>query len=125
MTTDGVAVYTNYTGTTEYFARLGIPTKTPSFSSDMQYYADFTTGQTVDYIPPNATDQFTALARYYNISSQYAPLFAPSYANWPEDPTNIPEDLLLPFRDFALKYDIGPAMLVSCFLPVHSTSQQH
>ncbi|RAL03001.1 fumarate reductase/succinate dehydrogenase [Aspergillus ibericus CBS 121593] len=108
----GVATYTNYTGTVEFFDRLGVdivePDEDGSYTS---YYADFTTGKTVDYVAPSVTDELLALESFYNVSSLYQDLFLPSYANWPA-PDDIPEDLLMPFRDFAMKYSLNDTMLL-------------
>ncbi|CAK7205538.1 hypothetical protein SEUCBS139899_008315, partial [Sporothrix eucalyptigena] len=106
----GVATFTNYTGTEAYFERLGIATKSPTFGSTTSYYADFTTGETIDYVAPSVTDEFAALGAYYDVAAQYADLFLPSYANWPA-PEDIPEDLLMPFGEFAIKYDLNATML--------------
>ncbi|KAL1897720.1 hypothetical protein Sste5346_004028 [Sporothrix stenoceras] len=107
----GVATFTNLTGTEAYFARLGIETKSPTFGATTPYYADFTTGETIDYVAPSITDEFAALGTYYDVAAQYSDLFLPSYANWPA-PEDIPEDLLMPFGDFAVKYNLNDTMLL-------------
>ncbi|PYI01160.1 fumarate reductase/succinate dehydrogenase [Aspergillus sclerotiicarbonarius CBS 121057] len=108
----GVATYTNCTGTVEFFDRLGLdivePDEDGAYTS---YYVDFTTGKTVDYVAPSVTDELLALETFYNVSSLYQDLFLPSYANWPA-PEDIPEDLLMPFRDFAIKYNLNDTMLL-------------
>ena len=110
---DGVATYTNYTGTVAFFDRLGVDIVEPDEDGTYtSYYADFTTGETVDYVAPSVTDELLALETFYNVSSLYQDLFLPSYANWPA-PDDIPEDLLMPFRDFAIKYNLNDTMLVS------------
>lgn len=106
-----MAAITNYTGVVEYFERLGINITTPSFATTTSYYADFTTGETIDYVAPDTTTEFAAMGAYYNVSSSYADLFVPSYANWPA-PEDIPEDLLMPFGEFAVKYDLNATMLL-------------
>ncbi|EFX05568.1 amine oxidase flavin-containing superfamily [Grosmannia clavigera kw1407] len=107
----GVAAYTNYTGTLDFFARLGINVTTASSLAVESTYVDMSTGLAINYTAPSLTDEVVALEKYYNISSQYADLYLPSYANWPA-PTDIPEDLLLPFRDFAQKYDLDAALFL-------------
>ncbi|PYI16659.1 fumarate reductase/succinate dehydrogenase [Aspergillus violaceofuscus CBS 115571] len=109
----GVAAYTNYTGTTAFFDRLGIDYVEPDLGSTTltTTYADFTTGKLVDYLAPNLTDELVALETFYNVSRQYQDLFLPSYANWPA-PEDIPEDLLMPFRDFAVKYDLNATIFL-------------
>lgn len=99
------------TGTEAYFARLGIETKNPTFGATTPYYADFTTGETIDYVAPSITDEFAALGTYYDLAAQYSDLIFPSYANWPA-PEDIPEDLLMPFGDFAVKYSLNDTMLL-------------
>ncbi|OJJ45218.1 hypothetical protein ASPZODRAFT_143866 [Penicilliopsis zonata CBS 506.65] len=107
----GVATYTNQTGTTAYLDRLGVAYDVPSEGSFTSYYADFSTGETVDYVSPSIDGEIAALETYYNVSSQYADLFLPSYANWPAGDA-IPEDLTMSFRDFAIKYDLNDTMLL-------------
>lgn len=107
-----MATYTNYTGTQAFFSRLGIETKQPSFSTLNSLYVDLTTGQTIDYSAPKTANEFAALGAYYNVTRKYEHLFLPSYANWPA-PDDIPEDLLLPFRQFAVKYGLNDTLLVS------------
>ncbi|KAH8658021.1 amine oxidase flavin-containing superfamily [Xylariales sp. PMI_506] len=107
----GVATYTNNTGTLEFFERLGLDVTTPTFATTVPYYADFTTGETIDYVAPDWTSESAALGRYYNVTSEYQDLFYPSYANWPA-PEDIPEDLLMSFGDFAVKYDLNDTMLL-------------
>ncbi|PYH92288.1 fumarate reductase/succinate dehydrogenase [Aspergillus ellipticus CBS 707.79] len=109
----GVAAYTNYTGTVEFFDRLGVPYK--EMSLEVAYnttaYADFTTGRTINYLAPSTAAELAALATFYSVSSEYQDLFLPSYANWPA-PEDIPEDLLMPFRDFAIKYDLNATIFL-------------
>lgn len=107
-----MATYTNLTGTLEFFERLGLETTQPTFGTTDSYYIDFTTGNTIDYVTPDITKELLALETYYNVSSSYQELFFPSYARWPA-PEEIPDDLLMPFGDFALKYDLNATMLVS------------
>ncbi|EPE10266.1 amine oxidase [Ophiostoma piceae UAMH 11346] len=107
----GVATYTNLTGTEAYFERLGLSTKIPTFATTVPYYADFTTGETVAFEAPDLVPEFAALAAYYEIAKNYSELFMPSYANWPA-PDEIPEDLLLPFGEFAAKYELNDTMLL-------------
>ena len=99
------------TGTEEYFERLGISTKSPTFATTTPYYADFTTGETIDYLAPDIVSEFAALATYHDVAAQYQDLYFPSYANWPA-PEDIPEDLLMPFGDFAAKYNLNDTMLL-------------
>ncbi|OJJ42235.1 hypothetical protein ASPZODRAFT_105594 [Penicilliopsis zonata CBS 506.65] len=107
----GVAAYTNYTGTVEFFNRLDIAYTEYAASTETAYYADFTTGETVDYLAPNVTGEVRALEEFYNITSLYEDLFLPSYANWPT-PEDIPDDLLMPFREFVIKYDLDDMILL-------------
>lgn len=107
----GVATYTNNTGTEAYFERLGLATKSPTFATTVPYYADFTTGETVAFEAPDFVPEFAALGTYYEVAKNYSDLFMPSYANWPA-PGDIPEDLLLPFGEFAAKYELNDTMLL-------------
>lgn len=86
------------------------------FSATSPYYADFTTGQTVNYLEPKLTDELAALAAYHKVAAQYQDLYLPSYAKWPAA-KDIPEDLLMPFGEFATKYKLNDTMLVSFRTP--------
>ncbi|PGH01007.1 hypothetical protein AJ80_09083 [Polytolypa hystricis UAMH7299] len=102
LTTDaGVIVFHNLTIATDYFARFNIPLTTRNVSMNAQYI-DLRTGESVPYTPQDPTEAFAAyaaqLAKYPFLDTGF---------NLP-DP--VPEELLIPFRDFAAKYNLGPIM---------------
>ena len=66
-------------------------------------YVDFKTGLTVSYVP--ATDRTAAYQKFLEIVEPFEQYFLPGYWNFPE-PSAIPEDLLLPFRQFVDKYGL-------------------
>ncbi|EFX04831.1 fumarate reductase/succinate dehydrogenase [Grosmannia clavigera kw1407] len=106
-----VATYTNYTGTEAFFERLGINITTPTFLTTTSSYVDFSTGETIAYDAANFTTELVALQKYYDVANNYSDYYLPSYANWPA-PEDIPEDLLMSFRDFAIKYELNTTMLL-------------
>lgn len=76
-------------------------------------YADFDTGEVVNgYQPPASTDVTAAYQKYLEICEEYEDMLIPSYVNFPA--TDIPEDLLLPFRTFVEKYGLQ-AMVFRAF----------
>ena len=71
-----------------------------------QVYVDFTTGKRLSsYTPPPAADRTDALRRFLAVAEQYLPQLEPGWWTFP-DSQQIPEDLLLPFRDFVAKYNL-------------------
>lgn len=72
-------------------------------------YIDFTTGQVVDFIPPEFPDQMEALAKFLAIVEPWENLTQPGYFNFPE-PEDIPADLLIPFGDFVVKHGLENAL---------------
>ncbi|KAH7114982.1 hypothetical protein B0J13DRAFT_459905 [Dactylonectria estremocensis] len=101
----GVQVFLDIEGAADFFARLGVQTKEPSRTPITNRYVDFTTGNRVNYTDPASEDITAALEKYAKICAQYEDLLVPGYWNFPT-PNDIPEDLLLPFGDFAKKYEI-------------------
>jgi hypothetical protein len=71
-----------------------------------QQFIDFTTGaRLTNYTPPPTADRSAALRRYLEAAEQFLPILEPGWWNFPE-PSEIPADLLLPFCDFAAKYNL-------------------
>ncbi|POS75447.1 hypothetical protein DHEL01_v206152 [Diaporthe helianthi] len=101
----GVEVYTNLTTSRDFFARFNIPVQSPVFDQSQQVYADFATGKSVDYTPPGTPEVIDALARWREQWLKYQDLLLPTSSNFPTG-TDIPEDLLLTWNDFARKYDL-------------------
>ena len=101
----GVQSYLDVHGASDFFARLGVETKTPGRVTRKTRYIDFKTGHEVNYTGPASADQSAALAKYAQICAQYEDMLLPSYWNFPA-PKDIPADLLMPFGDFVKKYGI-------------------
>lgn len=100
--------YFDYGAAREFFNRFNVTLTTPTRAPLKTTYADFKTGKTVSgYIPPNATAQSTALKNYLKQVERYEDIFLPGFWNFP---TQFPPELLLPFSDFAKKYDIEAAI---------------
>jgi hypothetical protein len=72
-------------------------------------YADFSTGNFVNYTSPTAAEQLAAFQKYAELAEKYEDMMLPGLWNFPTA-GNIPEDLLLNFGDFARKYGIEAAV---------------
>lgn len=101
----GVEIWHNNTLVTDYFARLNVPLTFASISASpfVTQYADFRTGKVVSgYTAPDPTIGFeayvTQLLNYPFLDNGFAL------------PDPVPSDLLLPFGQFALKYNISGAV---------------
>lgn len=101
----GVNVFTNLTASMDFFGRFNIPVQSPVFRQGPTLYADFTTGKAVDYTPPSTTEVTGAITRWREQWLKYQDLLLPTGSNFPNG-GDIPEDLLLPWNDFARKYDL-------------------
>ena len=98
----GVQVFVDRPVVRDYFATLDVPLQTFLFSSlGTSERIDFTTGERVELADQ---DPSAGLQRYAAQLAKYPFLF-PGF----DLPDPIPEDLLLPFRDFATKYELGGA----------------
>ncbi|KAI1861468.1 hypothetical protein JX265_004479 [Neoarthrinium moseri] len=101
----GVNSYTEYGGAEAFFTRFNVSLQTPVRLSLTTTFADFKTGSVLDgYVAPAAANVTAALEKYLEICERYEDLFLPSYANFPAQ--DVPEDLLLPFGDFVVKYGL-------------------
>ncbi|EEP77557.1 predicted protein [Uncinocarpus reesii 1704] len=100
----GVKVFDDVDITREYFKRLGVPFQKTHLEGGEgdKLYADFRTGEFIDYKPPNMT---MALASYAQQAAKYPQLQKGFFFREP-----VPEDLLLPFAEFIKKYNIGDAI---------------
>ena len=97
----GVVVFHNISVVRDYFAHYNIALAPAVFAaSNSTNYVDFRTGNGVDgYVPPDPT---AALGAWVDQLIKYP--FLATGINLPEP---VPADLLLPFRDFVQKYDLG------------------
>lgn len=104
----GVQGWVTYKNTTEFLTRMNVTTTALSHSTLTTKYVDFSTGEAVDdYVAPTATEYLAALEVYYTVCQQYEDLILPGYFDFPSD---IPEDLTMPFRDFVAKYNLTTAV---------------
>lgn len=73
-------------------------------------YADFATGKTVtDYVPPAFADHIEGLRRFLDAAEPYESMLLPGYWEFPA-PEDIPDELMLPFGEFAQKYGFEAAL---------------
>lgn len=106
----GVQSYFDVGGAVDFFARFNITVGAPERISLTNVYADFSTGEAIsDYVTPEATDRTEALNRFLKAAEPYESMLLPGYWEFPA-PEDIPEDLLLPFGEFAKKYGFEAAM---------------
>ncbi|KAL3460017.1 hypothetical protein BJX64DRAFT_193464 [Aspergillus heterothallicus] len=100
----GVWVYSNNTDAARFFEHFHIATVGQDFTriSEGSQRIDLRTGQRV---PPPTGNVVEAMTRYVQILLQH-----PYLAEGWDLPDPVPEDLLLPFRDFIVRYDLGPAV---------------
>ncbi|KAK4216898.1 hypothetical protein QBC37DRAFT_77706 [Rhypophila decipiens] len=108
----GVQSYIDLPGAIPFFNRFNISTIPNVRNSNSPIYVDFTTGTTLaDYSPPSTSDRNDALRRYISLCESYDPVMEPGWWSFPS-PANatIPEDLLLPFRDFVVKHNLTSAV---------------
>lgn len=107
----GVQVLHNNDLVKAYFARFDLNTTVAPVQGTsvlMQLIADFNTGETLTdvVIPSDPVTIQAAMATYASIALSYAPFLADGF-NLPDD---VPEDLLMPFGDFVVKYNISAAL---------------
>jgi hypothetical protein len=103
----GVQVLHNTSFVRQYAARLGVALQQPSGSNDTTLGIDFRTGQQVAS-PLADAETYTALAQYLNIrATNFSYLEKGFYL-----PDPVPNDLLIPFGDFAVKYGVEKSVFL-------------
>lgn len=107
----GVQAWMEYEDAFDFPARMNVSTSgSMSFSSNTYEYVDFDSGLPVSsYVAPATADVYTALAGFLEVLEEYQDLLLPSYENF-SAAGSVPEDLLMPFSDFATKYGIEAAV---------------
>ncbi|KAK8067747.1 hypothetical protein PG996_006859 [Apiospora saccharicola] len=106
----GVFSFIDYAGATALFERLNISTAPPSRVRAPTKYVDFTTGDRIpDYATPASANARVAMERYLAICEQYEDMIVPGYWNFPPGDA-VPEDLLMRFGDFVMRYGIEDAV---------------
>lgn len=102
--------YLEYGDALAFFERFNVTTGVPTRGALTSAYADFSTGSNVStFINPANDERVAALNRFLEAAEPYEDMILPGYWNFPE-PDAIPEDLLLPFGEFAKKYELDAAM---------------
>ncbi|PKS09627.1 hypothetical protein jhhlp_004246 [Lomentospora prolificans] len=106
----GVQSYLDYGEALAFFERFNVTTGTPARVPLTSVYADFSTGLNVtDFVAPANDARLEALTRFLEAVAPYEDMILPGYWNFPAS-EDIPEDLLIPFGEFAKKYDLDAAM---------------
>ena len=106
----GVQSYLPYGPALGFFARFGIPTQPFSSKRLTALNVDVETGKELKgYIAPSANATNEAFKTWLNITSKYKDLLEPGYWDFPL-PSALPADFLIPFEDFAKKYQIEAAI---------------
>lgn len=95
---------------TGFFERMGVPYGPPGLRVPVTTrYVDFTTAEAVAFSAPALDAQTAALKRFLAIVEQYEHLFATGYWEWPAG-EDVPDDLTMPFGEFAQKYNLEDAL---------------
>lgn len=97
----GVVVFHNISIVQNYFTHYNVPLTNETLGEG-NYNIDFVTGKVIDGTA-NETESVLALEAYMEQLNKYSYLIA-GY-NLP-DP--VPEDLLIPLKEFVMKYNLGP-----------------
>ena len=106
----GVFSFIDYGDAAALFKRLNISTTPPVRARAPTRYADFTTGAPVpDYVDPESGAARAALEKYLGICEKYEHMLVPGLWDFPAGDA-IPEDLLLPFGEFATRHGIEAAL---------------
>lgn len=102
----GVISFQNISVVQEYFARLDIPLTANSYGGDTlnTFYVDFNEQKFLE--PYEFPDPSQGIAAYAEQLAKYPELID----GFDALPDPVPEDLLLPFGDFAIKYGIESAL---------------
>lgn len=105
----GVQSFNDYGPARDFFARMGVPVGANSRHPVVSQYADFTSGQRVNFTLPPNEERIAAMERFLNVTAPFEQYTLPGYWNFPA-PDRIPGDLLLPFGEFVRKYDLHAAV---------------
>lgn len=104
--------YLRYGNAEAFFARFDLPTVPYVQSALPSINIDITTGQPLtSYVAPTFNATIAALETFLSQTEKYASFMLPGYWDFPNG-SAIPSDLLLPFGDFARKYEIEAAIPV-------------
>ncbi|KAF2729842.1 FAD/NAD(P)-binding domain-containing protein [Polyplosphaeria fusca] len=104
----GVQNFIDTGNATGFFERIGVPLGPPGPRVPLTTrYVDFAKAVELNFIPPQADAQTAAFKRFLEIAEKYEPYYGTGYWEFPE---NVPEDLAMPFGDFAKKYQFEDAV---------------
>ncbi|KAE8556479.1 hypothetical protein EYB25_001180 [Talaromyces marneffei] len=102
----GVLVFHNISVVTEYFNRFDVPlTVYGGDTAGKSAYYDFRSGTELNISFPSLSETAAAFTNYAQFLEKYPRLNDGMFL-----PDPVPEDLLLPFGEFADKYDIGASL---------------
>ena len=122
----GVQGFLNVSGATDFFARFNISIGSGATSpASTTKYIDFRTGDKVEFQPPSSAKQIAAIAKFLKVIEPWESMLFPGYWDFPA-PSDIPEDFLIPFGEFLLKYgleDGAPIIYSSTGLGVGNMSE--
>lgn len=107
----GVQTWVDYQGSFAFPERMNV-TIVPQARGppNTEFYVNPKTGQLVpDWVPPDNAEVTAALQRFLDALMPYEHMVHPGYFNFPP-PNQIPEDLLMPFKDFVKKYNCSAAI---------------
>lgn len=107
----GVQAWMEYKDSYDFPARMNVSaTGSMQFAAVENKYIDFESGEPVkDWVAPAPDTMYPALQRYLDVLLKYEDMVLPGFYNFP-DKNSIPEDLTMPFRDLAKKYDFADAV---------------
>lgn len=107
----GVQAWMEYKDTFDFAKRMNVSTSgSMEFTNNEFNFVDFETGLPVEgYVAPGPETLYPALQKYLDVIEQYEDMVIPGFDGFPE-PESIPEDLLMPFGEFAVKYGIEAAV---------------
>jgi hypothetical protein len=101
----GVLIYHNISIVRNYFQRFNIPLVEISFATSATADYDLRTGKAVNITHPGPQAIGAALQKYAAVLSRYPQLDRGMFL-----PSPVPEDLTMPFGEFATKYGIEDAV---------------
>ncbi|KAF2475225.1 FAD/NAD(P)-binding domain-containing protein [Lindgomyces ingoldianus] len=105
----GVQTYFQYGAATDFFARFGVEIGVFPRRSLTPINVDISNGALLSaYTPPSMGATGDALATWVNLTEKYESIMEPGYWNFPAGHA-IPPELLLPFGEYATKYNLAAA----------------
>ncbi|KXH65647.1 FAD dependent oxidoreductase [Colletotrichum salicis] len=107
----GVQAWMEYKDTFDFPKRMNVSTSGSMQFTTLDYkYVDFKTGSPVKvWTAPSSDAMYPALQRYLDVLEKYEDIILPGFENFPGADA-IPDDLVMPFRQFVEKYDIAAAV---------------